>query len=545
MRPTTSRFDLLPRARPSVAFNRTDSQSSMKDKFFLNTSGINARTSQPQIQSESLYCGVCNHRKPRCLCWQFQMQSQERQEAELKRTQSFVHHKQQPVESRRVSMQTPSSFRLADIERENQAINEAHTLARQSNSITQSSKTLQAPQQRQSIKLRESTPPRHVHSHKTNTPPRLHSESTRSRKSKSPSNRSHRTYTPPRLHSESTRSRRSKSPPNRSHRTKTSPRLHSEYTRSRKSRSPSNRSHRTNTPPRQVHKSRIPVQVPSQRERTVIDYDSSSEDNDPHHHHPSNPEIRKVPVTKTSKIEKFLQKNAMLKGEKGDPTKYNVKSSPLRSRETSRRPTVNHTDNEREMRYSVALDTFERVMSMPYEDDNDKERVKIIKRKNNDNFLFDFPRESVISDNPKVDYTKRTTNRVIPIENVWKEMMVYYLATFRGNEIGMERQLKNQLKDYDYLPQAKFIRRGEFVKYIPKSFGGAKLQSGGFVEKCTKHSIYIKVQSKKRKKLKLNRHDNFIFVYRYDDLKEPEHIVTNDKSNFRIVLEGLMKNNGS
>ena len=496
-----NRFDILPRARPSIAFNRTVSQPNIKDKYFLSNRETPKKGLKSELQPtrlarltrtsnvESLWCNVCKHRKPRCLCVQ----------RELQRTQSFSHYKpphHNLVKDRRQSYQQEHkpniSYTGVDTKREEQAIKEAEKLARQSiihSSLSQTkSQRLHKPQKPQKTPSQPQKPQKPQRLQQTPSQPLRRSES----RSRSP-RRSHRSRSPRRSH-------RSRSP-RRSHRNK------------------SKHNSRFRSP---LH-SRSPKRENSQQKgELLIDYGSSSDEED------NGPEFKQVSVTKTAKVEKFLQKNALLSRKK--------ENAVLERPKTSTNVNLGQTSHltEREMRYSIALDQLEKEMSINETRPSSKE-IKVIKRKNDGRFLFQFSRDT---NSPKIDYSK-SSKRVVPIDKVWKEILVYYLATFRGDENILEKQLRQELDDYDYLPPGKFIKRGTYVKFMKKSFSNSKLEPGGFVDKCTKHSVYLRSRKSSRKKTKLNRQDNFIFVYKYDDMND-DNVPMSSKSNFRIILEGMM-----
>lgn len=481
------RFNLLPRARPSISFDRTVSQPNIKNKFFLSNASQKSRVSRgqilrPQSHVQNLYCVTCKHRKPNCLCVQ----------RELQRTQSFYHTR--PIQEHAYEHQ-PSRERLyTDIARENQAIIEAEKLAHiplptqqrtptpkdRVEPVAQTAQTSQT-SQTASIVPRKRTPP------------------PRSSRKRSP------------LPQSSSR--------NKSYHRRTRSRSRRRRTRSRSRSRSRKRSHRSPQSSSQKQTSQ-----PRAQPSFTMDYGSSSEED-------NTPQFKQVSVTKTAKVERFLQRNAILNKKKhsSSPSKQSNPSNPSNL-------------TEREMRYSVALDQLEKEMSMIDDSPSEKSKksknarnVKVIKR-NNDRFLFQFSKDSTSS---KVDYSK-SSKRVVSIDKIWKELLVYYLATFRGDETILEAQLRQDLKKYDYLPSGKFIKCGTFVRYMRKSFSNSKLEPGGFVDKCTKHSVYLRPDSSRGKKKKLNRQDNFIFVYRYDDMNESD-VATSAKSNFRIILEGMIK----
>lgn len=495
MRPNASnRFNPMPRARPSIAFDRTLSQSNMTDKYFLSR-----RASQPQshtpFQTESLFCDVCNQRKPRCMCVQMReqahLQSQAQLQAQsrerLQRTQSFVQH----TPHSRSQSQYPQSYMDMDFKREMQAIKEAEKLARQSSaSVHRPEPKPQAKPQAQAPKPQPTSQPRKRSERDPSRRSVIKLEKSRPSTRKSSNSRTRH-----RSRSRRTRSRSRRHTRSRSRRESRS--------RSRKMRSTSK--HTPKSPPLE------------------IDYGSSSDEES------EGDQIKQVSVTKTAKVEKFLQRNAMLNGQTED-NELDLENVQLSAKQENEPVT-------REMRYSVSLDQLNEMLTDNFRHDTSNEdTVKVIKRKDKDKFLFQFSRDT---DKPNIDYTNKS-KRVVSIDKVWKEVMVYYLAKFKGDEKMRERQLRHLLKDYDYLPPAKFVKRGVYIKYIPKSFYNANLQPGGFVDKCTKHSVYIKGDRRDKKK-KISRTENFIFVYRYDDMTEASvSTTTTDKSNFRIILEGLM-----
>ena len=200
---------------------------------------------------------------------------------------------------------------------------------------------------------------------------------------------------------------------------------------------------------------------------------------------------------------------------KPTPTKTNQLNSPQTKQNQFNSKTINptHTNNRYE-RYSFALSEIE----------SDIKKIKkpmIV----NDNMVFQ---------SNQIDYSNKHKT-VLPISVVWSEILTYYFATFRGDEKQLEAKLRHDLADYDYSISYKHIKKDKYIRYMKRSIAQPELESGGFVEKCTKNHIHLYT---KTKKWKINRMNHFIFVYKYDD-KIPIPYEGSIKTQFRVKLEHL------
>jgi hypothetical protein len=574
---------IAPRARPSVSFDRSISERNLKqpkDRFFISKSEIGRRRSQALhstnnlTQSNNLYCNKCRQKKLMCICARQARQARQ----ELQRTQSYVdvhqtpihYNNKQTIPIRRTSIQSLEHNRhshiddlsLMDVRREERAIAEAAVLARQSSvknfqklQDSKDSKDSKDPKttnthrntlerSKQIKHSRRSDANSRQRSTKNNTSSYDNHNSSKSKTRKRSERKSRRKSshgTPQRTYNK-TKQRERSSRYHRESKVITRDRFNNDKQSKQTNRDKQSKQTNRDKQSKQTNRDKQSKQTNRDKQPSfVVDYGSSSEEEE----HVET--LRHVPIIKSAKVERFLQKNSMYAGNNNNsslnpdrkPEKIykqnvqnvqnaqNVQHKVILNDETIQKFTAgftNKNNEDPEYRYSISLDQL-------HDQDLIDDKVKVIKRKKDDMFKFKFER------NRKVDYTNKK-KRVIPLSSVWDELTTYYFATYRGDERYLERQLKNQLKDYDYLPQGKFIRKGKIVKYMKRTMTNPTIEGPFRVEKCTKHSVYI--QKSVKKKNKINRADYFVFVCRNEELVDEYKTI--GKSNIRVILEGLLDN---
>ena len=95
-------------------------------------------------------------------------------------------------------------------------------------------------------------------------------------------------------------------------------------------------------------------------------------------------------------------------------------------------------------------------------------------------------------------------------EAVWKEVLRFYLAQFKGPDA--EKALREALHNYVVLRRSGTVPPGTYVRYMRKGLLNNHLHRGGWVQKCTSKSIQLVAGQHRSREWSIRRNDHFVFV---------------------------------